>query len=175
MCGSGTIAIEAALIGKNIAPGLNRSFASEKWGIIPQNLWSDLRRHALNSINNRQFRILASDIDGRVIRTAMNNAEKAGIGDCIAFQKMPVQNFSSKKRRGFIISNPPYGERLGELEEVEKLYGDMGRVFSGLEGWSYFIITAHDKFEKYFGKKSDKNRKLYNGRLKCYYYQYFNR
>ncbi|WP_446897343.1 THUMP domain-containing class I SAM-dependent RNA methyltransferase [Clostridium sp. LBM24168] len=175
MCGSGTIAIEAALIGKNIAPGLNRNFVSEQWDIIPSDLWEDLRKYAVNSINKREFRILASDIDGRVIRTAMNNAEKAGVKDYVAFQKIPVQNFSSKKRYGFIISNPSYGERLGELEEVEKLYGDMGRIFSRLEGWSYFIITAHDKFEKYFGKKSNKNRKLYNGRLKCYYYQYFNK
>ncbi|MHC6179956.1 THUMP domain-containing class I SAM-dependent RNA methyltransferase [Clostridium sp. JNZ X4-2] len=174
MCGSGTIAIEAALIGKNIAPGLNRSFVSEQWNIIPQDLWRDLRKFALNSINNNEFRILASDIDGRVIRTAMNNAEKAGVQDYIAFQKMPVQKFSSKKSCGFIISNPPYGERLGEREEAEKLYEDMGRVFSELKDWNYFIITAHDKFEEHFGKKSDKNRKLYNGRLKCYYYQYFN-
>ena len=175
MCGSGTIAIEAALIGKNMAPGLNRSFVSEQWGIIPQDLWRDLRKYALNSINNKEFRILASDIDGRVVRTAMNNAEKAGVEDCIAFQKIPVQEFSSSKCGGFIISNPPYGERLGELEEAEKLYEDIGKVFSKLKDWNYFIITADDKFEKYFGKRSNKNRKLYNGRLKCYYYQYFNR
>lgn len=174
MCGSGTIAIEAALIGKNIAPGLNRNFVSEQWDIIPQHIWRDLREFAVNSINGREFKILASDIDGRVIRTAMGNAKKAGVQDYITFQKIPVQKFSSKKSCGFIISNPPYGERLGELKEVEKLYQDMGRVFSRLKGWNYFIITAHEKFEKHFGKKSDKNRKLYNGRLKCYYYQYFN-
>lgn len=173
MCGSGTIAIEAALIAKNIAPGLNRSFASEKWDVIPQDLWSDLRKHARNSINDKEFRILASDIDGRVIRTARENAEKAGVSEYISFQKLPVQEFSSKKKCGFIISNPPYGERLGEVEEAEKLYEDMGKVFSNLEEWSYFIITAHQGFEKHFGKKSDKNRKLYNGKLKCYYYQYF--
>ncbi|WP_333860357.1 THUMP domain-containing class I SAM-dependent RNA methyltransferase [Clostridium sp.] len=173
MCGSGTIAIEAALIGKNVAPGLNRSFVSEKWGIIPHNLWQDLRKHAQNSINSNSFRILASDIDGRVVKTARVNAKKAGVEEYIAFQKMPLQKFSSSKKYGFIISNPPYGERLGEKKEVENLYRDMGEVFSTLEKWSYFIITAHTEFEKYFGKKSHKNRKLYNGRLKCYYYQYF--
>lgn len=173
MCGSGTIAIEAALIGKNIAPGLNRNFISEHWNIIPQYLWRDLRKFAANSINNKKFRILASDIDERVLKTAGNNAKKAGVQDYISFRKLPVQNFSSDESFGFIISNPPYGERLGELREVEKLYGDMGKVFSRLKNWNYFIITAHRKFEKYFGRKSDKNRKLYNGRLKCYYYQYF--
>ncbi|MBA5851154.1 class I SAM-dependent RNA methyltransferase [Clostridium sp. cel8] len=172
-CGSGTIAIEAALIGKNIAPGLNRNFVSEKWDIIPERLWSDLRRYARNSINDRSFKILASDINGRVLRTAMNNAQKAGVYDYIDFKRMPVQQFTSKKDSGFIICNPPYGERLGELEEVEKLYEEMGTVFSKLKNWSYFIITADDKFEKCFGKKSNKNRKLYNGRIKCYYYQYF--
>ena len=173
MCGSGTIAIEAALIAKNMAPGLNRSFVSEKWGIIPHSLWQDLRKHAQNSINSNNFRILASDIDGRVVKTARANAKKAGVEDYIAFQKMPLQKFSSSKKYGFIISNPPYGERLGEKKEVENLYKDMGEVFSRLGNWSYFIITAHTEFEKYFGRKSHKNRKLYNGRLKCYYYQYF--
>ncbi|BAH05430.1 THUMP domain-containing class I SAM-dependent RNA methyltransferase [Clostridium kluyveri] len=173
MCGSGTIAIEAALIARNMAPGLNRSFVSEKWHIIPHSLWQDLRKHAQNSINSNDFRILASDIDGRVIKTARANAKKAGVEDYIAFQKMPLKKFSSSKKYGFIISNPPYGERLGEKKEVENLYKDMGEVFSRLENWSYFIITAHTEFEKYFGRKSHKNRKLYNGRLKCYYYQYF--
>lgn len=173
MCGSGTIAIEAALIGKNIAPGLNRRFVSEQWGIIPQDIWEDLRRYAKNSINDNKLAIMASDIDGWVISTARINAKKAGVSDCIEFKKMPVQDFTSKKTYGFIISNPPYGERLGELKEAEKLYEDIGSVFSKLKGWSYFIITAHDGFEKHFGKKSNKNRKLYNGKLKCHYYQYY--
>ncbi|WP_411679210.1 THUMP domain-containing class I SAM-dependent RNA methyltransferase [Clostridium thailandense] len=173
MCGSGTIAIEAALIGKNIAPGLNRNFISEQWEIIPRNIWEESRKFARNAVNDKEFRILASDMDGRVIRTAMDNAKKAGVEDYITFQKMPMQQFSSKKRYGFIITNPPYGERLGELKEVEKLYKDMGEVFENLRDWSYFVITAHPDFQKHFGKDADKNRKLYNGRLKCYYYQYF--
>ncbi|MEW9094310.1 MAG: class I SAM-dependent RNA methyltransferase [Clostridiaceae bacterium] len=172
-CGSGTIAIEAAMIGKNIAPGLNRSFVSEQWEIISQDLWEDIRKHARNSINNKEFRIMASDFNGRVLKTAMENAKKAGVGDCIAFQKMDMRELSSKKKYGFIITNPPYGERIGELKEVERLYKAMGEVFEKLQDWSYFVITSHNEFEKLFGKKSDKNRKLYNGRLKCYYYQYF--
>lgn len=173
MCGSGTIAIEAALIGKNIAPGLNRTFISEQWDIIPKSIWDESRKYATNAINNKEFKILASDMDGRVIRTAMENAKKAGVENYINFQKIPMQNFSSKKRYGFIITNPPYGERLGEIKEVEKLYKDMGEVFQNLRDWSYFVITAHSEFQRHFGKDADKNRKLYNGRLKCYYYQYF--
>lgn len=173
MCGSGTIAIEAALIGKNIAPGLNRSFISEQWDIIPKSIWDESRKYATNAINNKEFKILASDMDGRVIRTAMENAKKAGVENYINFQKISMQNFSSKKRYGFIITNPPYGERLGEIKEVEKLYKDMGEVFQNLKDWSYFVITAHPEFQRHFGKDADKNRKLYNGRLKCYYYQYF--
>lgn len=174
MCGSGTIAIEAALIGKNIAPGLKRKFVSEEWDIIPKDLWRDLRKHATNSINDKEFNILCSDIDGWVIKTAKDNAKKAGISDYISFQRIPMQNFSSSKKGGFIITNPPYGERIGEAKEVEKLYVDMGKVFSQLNHWSYFVITAHEKFETLFGRKADKNRKLYNGKLKCYYYQYHN-
>lgn len=173
MCGSGTIPIEAALIAKNIAPGLNRSFVSEQWDIIPKSIWDESRRFAENAVNNKDFKIMASDMDGRVIRTAMENAKKAGVDEYINFQKMPMQDFSSKKRYGYIITNPPYGERLGEAKQVENLYKDMGEVFQRLRDWSYFIITAHPEFQKHFGKDADKNRKLYNGRLKCYYYQYF--
>ncbi|NMM61400.1 class I SAM-dependent RNA methyltransferase [Clostridium sp. P21] len=173
MCGSGTIAIEAALIGKNIAPGLNRNFVCEKWNIIPEKIWEESRKFARNAINNKEVKILASDIDGSVIRIARQNAEKAGVADCIAFQKIPVKEFSSKKRYGFIICNPPYGERLGETREVEQVYRELGNVFKSLNDWSCFTITSHSEFEKYFGLKSDKNRKLYNGRIKCYYYQYF--
>lgn len=172
LCGSGTIAIEAAMIGKNIAPGLYRSFAAEQWEIIPEDLWSDVRSYAKNSINNKEFRILASDINGRLLRTARDNAEKAGVSELIAFQKLDVRDFSSKKKFGCIITNPPYGERIGELHEVEELYKDMGKVFRTLDSWSYFVLTSHEGFERLFGQKSNKNRKLYNGRLKCYLYQY---
>lgn len=172
LCGSGTIAIEAAMIGRNIAPGLNRSFVSEQWDIIDQGLWEDIRKHAKNSINNKDFRILASDINGRLLATARANAIKAGVEENIFFQKMDVRDFSSKKRYGFIVTNPPYGERIGEEKEVEELYKAMGKVFTNLNDWSYFILTSHPKFQELFGEKSNKNRKLYNGRIQCYYYQY---
>lgn len=172
LCGSGTIAIEAAMIGRNIAPGLNRSFVSEQWDIIDQDLWEDIRKHAKNSINNKDFRILASDINGRLLATARANAIKAGVEENIFFQKMDVRDFSSKKRYGFIITNPPYGERIGEEKEVEELYKAMGKVFTNLNDWSCFVLTSHPKFQELFGEKSTKNRKLYNGRIQCYYYQY---
>lgn len=173
LCGSGTIPIEAALIGKNIAPGINRSFVSEDWGLFPEKLWKDERDVAKSKVNDETFRILASDIDGSVLKTARENALKAGVDDLIAFQKLPVAEFSSRKKYGCIICNPPYGERLGELKQVEDLYRHMGDVFSRLDSWSYFIITSHPEFQKLFKRKADKNRKLYNGKIKCYYYQYF--
>lgn len=172
LCGSGTIPIEAAMIGRNIAPGLYRTFTCETWDLIPQNLWESARKHATNSINNENFRILASDIDGGVLRTARDNATKAGVSDNIAFNRLPVSEFSCSKAGGYIICNPPYGERLGEAEEVKKLYSEMGDVFPKLLYWKYFVLTSHPEFETIFGRKADKNRKLYNGRIQCYYYQY---
>ncbi|MDP4177404.1 MAG: class I SAM-dependent RNA methyltransferase [Bacillota bacterium] len=173
LCGSGTIAIEAAMIGRNIAPGLKRNFAAEQWEFIPKNIWDDVRKHARKSINSTDFRILASDIDQRILKTARQNAVKAGVADNIAFQKLDMKDFSSSKKYGFIITNPPYGERLGDVKDLEGLYRTMGAVFQKLDKWSYFVITSFEDFEKCFGKQSDKNRKLYNGRIQCYYYQYF--
>jgi putative N6-adenine-specific DNA methylase len=173
-CGSGTIAIEAALIGKNIAPGLNRSFVCEQWPTMDKTIWEEIRSYAKSKINNEEFRILASDIDGRVLKTAKENAVKAGVDEYISFQKQPAQEFTSRKKYGFIISNPPYGERIGEMQQVEELYKSLGDLYNNLNDWSFFIITSHPKFQQLFGKKSDKNRKLYNGRLMCYYYQYIN-
>lgn len=146
------IAIEAALIGKNIAPGLNRNFAAEAWDIIPLNIWEEVRRHARSSINKEDFRILASDINGKILKTARANAEKAGVSDYIAFQKMPMEEFKSKKKYGFIITNPPYGERLNTLKEVEKIYKNLGVVYSDLQDWSCFVLTSYEGFEKYLGK-----------------------
>lgn len=173
-CGSGTIPIEAALIGRNIAPGLNRHFISEEWDIIPKDTWKKVRKKAYEAIDyNRELNIQGSDIDGRVIGIASENAIEAGVDDCIHFQRNPMNTTSSKKKYGYIICNPPYGDRLNEKKEVEALYKEMGTTFKKLDTWSYYVITSHEKFEQCFGKKSDKNRKLYNGRIKCYYYQYF--
>lgn len=173
LCGSGTIPIEAALIGKNIAPGINREFAGEAWPNFNKSIWDRVRDEARSSINNEEFRILASDINGSILKTARENALKAGVSDLIAFQKLDVKDFSSQKKYGCIICNPPYGERLGEKKQVEELYKAMGKVFLNLNEWSYFILTSYDEFQNLFGKKADKNRKLYNGRIQCYYYEYF--
>ncbi len=173
VCGSGTIAIEAALIGKNIAPGLKRTFVSETWPGIPRKLWTDLRNEAMDCVNDKQLMIYAADMNDKVFQQARKNAELAGVGDSIIFEKKPLDEFSSKRKYGCIICNPPYGERLSSVEEAAKLYRSMGEVFSKLDTWSFFVLTSHPEFEKYFGRKSIKNRKLYNGKLKCYLYQYF--
>ena len=172
-CGSGTIAIEAAMIGKNIAPGLGRSFVCETWPNFPESLCKKAREDAKAEENNADFRVLASDINAKLLVTARENAVKAGVENLVAFQKLDVAEFKSRKKYGCIISNPPYGERMGELREVEKLYKTMGQVFAELDSWSFFIITSHPEFQKIFGKRATKNRKLYNGRILCYFYEYF--
>ena len=173
LCGSGTILIEAAMMGRNIAPGLNRNFVSEEWGSIDKSVWSEIREYAKSKINKEKFRILGSDIDSRVLKTARDNIARAGLEDYISVQRLPVQQFSSNKKYGCIITNPPYGERLGEAKEVEELYEDMGEVFKKLDSWSTFVLTSHPNFQRLYGEKATKNRKLYNGKLQCYYYQYF--
>lgn len=171
-CGSGTIPIEAAMIGRNIAPGLLRNFSSEEWPEIPSSLWKNCRDEAEDLVNKNPLEIHASDIDKRVLKSAVSNAEKARVVGNIIFQKKPVNEFSSGKKYGCIVCNPPYGERLQNEKEVQELYVEMGRVFSKLDSWSYFIMTSYENFEKSFGRKSDKNRKLYNGKIKTYFYQY---
>jgi putative N6-adenine-specific DNA methylase len=171
-CGSGTIPIEAALIGKNMAPGLGRSFVSEQWAQIPGSIWEEERKNAASKMNDTTFRILASDSDGDVVAKARENAVRIGVGEYIAFQKLPVEEFRSRKKYGCIVCNPPYGERIGGSAEVESLYKVMGEVFSQLDSWSYFILSAHPAFQKFFGRKAEKNRKIFNGDIKCYLYQY---
>jgi putative N6-adenine-specific DNA methylase len=173
LCGSGTIPIEAALIGRNIAPGLKRKFVSEDWPNIPSKLWSALRDEASAAIKDVPLSIFASDIDTGVFRSARENAENAGVLDNIVFQKKPIEEFSSKKKYGCIVCNPPYGERIGDRRQAEELYKEMGKVFSKLDTWSFFILTAHPEFQKHFGTDASKNRKLYNGMIKCHLYQYF--
>lgn len=171
-CGSGTIAIEAALIGRNIAPGLQRKFISETWSQIPQDIWYTERQKAIAQVDNTPFRILASDVDPAVLRKARDNAERAGVADWISFQKNPLADFRSRKKYGYVICNPPYGERMGFTDKVEQLYKSMGKTFASLDTWSVFVLTAHPDFQKHFGKKAHRNRKLYNGKLQCYLYEY---
>ena len=173
MCGSGTILIEAAMIGRNMAPGVNRNFVSEDWESIDKSVWEDTRKFAENKVNDKEFRILGSDIDGRLLKIARDNIERAGVDDCVVVQTLPMQEFSSNRKYGCIVTNPPYGERLGLAKEVEDIYKDMGRVFKKLDSWSVFVLTSHTDFQKLYGSKATKNRKLYNGKILAYYYQFF--
>jgi len=173
MCGSGTFPIEAACIGRNIAPGLKREFSSENWPQIPPKIWESGREEARNQVINRELDISGFDIDKRVFKASEMNAAEAGVSDCITFQKKPVSELSSKKRFGCIICNPPYGERMDGGGRIFDLYREMGEIFTSLDTWSFFILTAYENFEKAFGKKADRNRKLYNGKLKTYLYEYF--
>ena len=173
LCGSGTIPIEAAMIGRNMAPGRKREFAAEQWPFLPEILWTRAREEAEAAIDRtREFRILASDIDGRVLKIARRNAELAGVEDFIAFQTLPVAEVRSRKKYGCIITNPPYGERLGDRKEAEELYREMGKVFRELDTWSFYVLTSHEGFERLFGRRADRKRKLYNGRIKVDYYQF---
>ncbi|NLC69166.1 MAG: class I SAM-dependent RNA methyltransferase [Clostridiaceae bacterium] len=173
-CGSGTIPIEAAMIAKNIAPGLKREFAAEKWPSIPGYLWERTRTEAMDMIDReRALRIRGTDIDEREVSLARYHAKEAGVDQFIHLQCMPVSGISSRYKYGFIICNPPYGERSGEIKEVEKLYVEMGKIFSKFDTWSFYILSSHPEFEKLFGRKADKKRKLYNGRIMCNYYQFF--
>ncbi|QEK11035.1 class I SAM-dependent RNA methyltransferase [Crassaminicella thermophila] len=173
-CGSGTIAIEAAMIGKNIAPGLQREFVSEKWDAIPKEAWKNARVEALKAIRQDvDIKIFASDIDERAVKIAEDNAYEAGVDDCITFSVQDMGFIESDAEYGYIICNPPYGERLGEKREVQKLYKRMGQVFGKFDTWSKYIITSDEEFEKFYGKKASKKRKLFNGRIKVDYYQFF--
>ncbi|ACV61860.1 putative RNA methylase [Desulfofarcimen acetoxidans DSM 771] len=174
-CGSGTLPIEAALIGQNIAPGIGRNFISEEWPVIPKQLWQSARKTAHEQADyNRKLDILGQDIDGEVLSLARYHAREAGVEEQVHFQKLPLSELRSRHKYGFVICNPPYGERLGDIAEAEQLYRQMGQIFrNNLDTWSYYVITSHEGFEKLFGRKADKNRKLYNGRIKTYYYQFF--
>ncbi len=174
MCGSGTILIEAAMIARNIAPGLNRKFISESWPFIPENEWKRVRQEAYQAIDlDTPLNIQGFDIDQRSVKIAMQNAEKAGLEEDIHFQVRDAKDISSSKQYGYIITNPPYGERLSDQKQVEKVYRMMGQAYGRLDTWSVYVLTSHEQFERAYGKKSTKNRKLYNGRIKTYFYQYF--
>ncbi|MBX0356263.1 class I SAM-dependent RNA methyltransferase [Halobacillus sp. Nhm2S1] len=175
-CGSGTIAIEAALIGQNIAPGFNREFASEDWSFIPQKAWDDAFQEAEDSANYDQpLQIFGSDIDPGLIEIAKKNAMEAGLGDLITWKQMQMSDFKPKQENGYVVSNPPYGERMGEREEVEQMYRNLGTIMRDHPTWSVYILTSHEGFEKLYGKPATKKRKLFNGFIKTDYYQYFGR
>lgn len=173
MCGSGTILIEAAMMGLNMAPGLNREFISEKWRTIDKKIWWDTRREAFDQMNgDLDFKIYGYDIDPESIEIAKENAEIAGVADYIDFAVADATEFKSNEEYGFIVTNPPYGERLESEESVKLLYKELGYAFRRLKNWSYYLITSFEEFEYEFGQEATKKRKLYNGMLKTYLYQY---
>ena len=173
-CGTGTIPIEAAFIGQNRAPGMKRSFSSEKWPNIKQSFWEKAREEAMDLWQrDMPLSIYGSDIDSNVLRLARLNLKEADLEDKIYFQKLPVKDVRSRFRFGHVITNPPYGQRLGSLEQAEEAYKELGEVFNSLEDWSLHMLTALPRPERFINKRWDKSRKLYNGRLECHYYQFF--
>ncbi len=173
-CGSGTFPIEAAMIGARIAPGMNRSFTAEAWThLIEKHYWYD----AIDEAEDQILRDVTMDIQGYdinpdAIKAAMANARMAEVDHLVHFQQRPVQQLSHRKKYGFIITNPPYGERLDSRDEMPALYHDIGEAYRGLDNWSMYLITAYDQAERYIGKKATKNRKIYNGMMRTYFYQY---
>ncbi len=174
-CGSGTFAIEAAMMAKNIAPGLYRSFASSAWPQIPRTLWQEVRQEAKDAIDQKGSPIIyASDIDRNVISRARENAEAAGVGDYIQFFAKPIHKTSLPHGDfGVVICNPPYGERISEREKLPRLHKDLRTLMDTNPTWSSYVVTSAESFEKDFGKSANKNRKLFNGRLPVKYYQFF--
>ena len=173
-CGSGTFPIEAAMIAANIAPGMNRDFTAEEWtNMIDRKLWYECVKEAEDMIDTTvKVDIQGYDIDGDVIKAARENAKRAGVEHMIHFQQRAVADLSHPKKYGFIITNPPYGERLEDKADLPELYTQIGQAYQRLDSWSMFLITSYIDTEKYIGRKADKNRKIYNGMLKTYFYQF---
>lgn len=173
-CGSGTFPIEAALIGANIAPGMNREFAASSWNkVAPEKLWREAYAEAHDLVKKDvEMNIQGYDLDSEIVKCAMANAKAAGVSEYIHFQARDVKDLHHPKHYGFIITNPPYGERLEEKAELPELYRTIGESFKRLEDWSMFLITSYEEAEKYIGKKADKNRKIYNGMIKSYFYSF---
>ena len=173
-CGSGTFPIEAAMMAANIAPGMNRSFLAEDWkNLIPRKCWYEAMDEADELVDREvSADIQGYDIDGEIVRAARANAERAGVDHLIHFQQRPVSQLSHPKKYGFLITNPPYGERLEEKAALPAIYRELGERFAALDSWSAYVITSFEDAEKYIGRKADKNRKIYNGMLKTYFYQF---
>lgn len=173
-CGSGTFCIEAAMMAANMAPGMKRHFLAEEWPeLIPEKCWKNAREEAEDNLDlDVKTNIQGYDIDGEVIKFARENAVMAGVDHLIHFQQRPVERLSHSGKYGFIVTNPPYGERLEEKEALPELYGTLGERFAMLDTWSMYIISGYGDTERYIGKKAAKNRKIYNGMMKTYFYQY---
>ena len=173
-CGSGTFPIEAAMIAANMAPGMRRHFTAEAWtDLIPREMWTEAKADAEAEVNlDIETDIQGYDIDGDVVKIARQNARRAGVESLIHFQQRPLKELHHPKKYGFIITNPPYGERLEDKSALPPLYQDIGRVYQNLDAWSMFLITSYEDAERYIGKKAQKNRKIYNGMIKTYFYQF---
>ena len=173
-CGSGTLLIEAAMTARKIAPGINRQFTAMGWDIIPKKMWDDEREALIAAeMHEREFHAYGSDIDNDVAKLVRANAKKAGVGEEVSVAIEDLKNFNPETETGLVLCNPPYGERLLDVRDAERLYREMGRVFKQKPGWSYYIISPHEDFENLFGSKAKKRRKLYNGPIKCQLYMYY--
>ena len=173
-CGSGTFPIEAAMMAANMAPGMNRSFLAEDWkSLVPRKFWYEVMDEANDLVEQDvKVDIQGYDIDGDIVKAARANAAQAGVDHMIHFQERPVSALSHPKKYGFVISNPPYGERLEDKASLPALYREIGERYRALDAWSMYLITSYEDAEKYIGRKADKNRKIYNGMLKTYFYQF---
>lgn len=174
-CGSGTFPIEAAMMAANIAPGMNREFLSQEWStLVPKKVWYEAVEEAQDLVNlDVDTSIQGYDIDEKVIAIARENARRAGVDKLIHFQRRPVAQLNHPKKYGFIITNPPYGERLEDKKDLPALYQQIGEAYARLDDWSMYLITSYEDAERYIGRKADKNRKLYNGMIRTYFYQFF--
>lgn len=173
-CGSGTLLIEAALAARRIAPGIRRRFVSMEWPWIPASVWKQERLEAkAMELTDREFAAIGGDVDSQAVALAIENAEKAGVGRFLTANVADIANFRPEGDSGVVLCNPPYGERLLDVQQAEDLYRQMGRVFVPKKGWTYGIISPHEQFESLFGRPADKRRKLYNGMLKCQFYLYY--
>ncbi|MEK4424821.1 THUMP domain-containing class I SAM-dependent RNA methyltransferase [Solibacillus sp. FSL K6-1523] len=173
-CGSGTIALEAAMIGQNIAPGYNREFISETWPWMKQAIWDKARDEADELANyDQELTIMGMDIDHRMVSIAQENAFEAGFGDIITFKQMQATDFTTQSTDGVIVTNPPYGERIGEIEEIEKMLRQFGQVMQNYPTWSVYLLSSMEDLEVHYGKKATKKRKLFNGFIRTDFYQYW--
>ena len=174
MCGSGTILIEGAMMAQNIAPGVNRNFAAERWDALPQSAWAQERERARDLVKRDvHFQAYGSDIDADALELAKANALRAGVQANIAWKQADLRDFAPETEKGTLICNPPYGERMLDIQQANELYRIMGKKFDKKRGWSYYIISPSEQFESLFGRRADKRRKLYNGMIKCQLYMYF--
>ena len=171
-CGSGTIPIEAAMIARNKAPGMYRRFMAEAFAWCPPEVWGDVRAEAKDKEFHGKYQIMGSDNDPKCISLSIANARKAGVADCISFRDGDATKMDLPAQEGILVCNPPYGQRMGEQKDAQRLYAAFGKHVRYADGWKKYVITSEPEFEHYFGKRADKKRKLYNGMIKCDYYMY---